>query len=127
MARKEFTFHGKTAEEVQKLSLNEFKELIPANLRRSLERGMTYSAKRLLVKLEAGKDKVKTHARELPVLPIMIGKQIGIHNGREFIFVTVTAEMLGHRLGEFTYNRKRIQHSAPGIGATKGTGHVSVK
>jgi len=127
MAKKEFTFHGKNREELMDMSINEFKELIPSNLRRSINRGFTFPEKSLLNSIKRGKEKLKTHAREMVILPLMIGKTIGIHNGKEYVNILITEEMLGHRLGELTYNRKRIQHSAPGIGATKSTGSVSVK
>ncbi len=127
MAKKEFTYKGKTVADLQAMSIREFTELVPANLRRSLKRGFTEPSQKLLAKLEKGKGKFRTHAREMVVLPIMIGKTIEIHNGKQFVVVNVTEEMIGHRLGELTYNRKRIQHSAPGIGATKSTGSVSVK
>ena len=127
MAKKEFTYKGKNVEALKALSLTAFSELLPANLRRSMKRGLTEPSLKLLAKLESGKGKLRTHAREMPILPIMIGKVIEVHNGKDFVQVHVNEEMLGHRLGELTYNRKRLKHSAPGIGATKSTGSVSVK
>ena len=127
MAKKIFTYRGKTIEELKQMSVSAFKDLLPASLRRSLSRGFTEPQEAFLKRLETGKDRIKTHVRDIPVLPTMVGKTIGIHNGKEFVFIMITEEMLGHRLGELTYNRRRIQHSAPGIGATRSTGSVSVK
>ena len=127
MARKEFVFKGKTLEELQQLSIAEFANLIPASQRRSLVKGLTHAQKKLLEKLEKGKDRVKTHARQMVILPIMAGKTIGIYSGNKFVDIVIQPEMIGHRLGEFVDSRKRVGHSAPGIGATKSTSSISVK
>ena len=57
----------------------------------------------------------------------MLEKQIGIYTGKEYTKIDITPEMLGHRLGEFTYNRKSVAHSGPGIGATRGSKFTSLK
>jgi small subunit ribosomal protein S19 len=61
------------------------------------------------------------------ILPSMVGLRIGIHNGREFTEVEITPEKFGHVLGEFTYNRKRVAHSSPGVGATRGSTFIPIK
>ena len=61
------------------------------------------------------------------IVPEIVGKRIQIHNGKEFISIQITDEMLGHYLGEFVLTRKRVEHSAPGIGATKSSVAVSVR
>ena len=127
MAKKEFTYRGKTLEELQKLSIEEFAMLIGADNRRCLLRGLTEVQKHFLKKIQSGKNKVKTHSRDMVILPIMVGKEIQIHMGKKFESVWVTEEMLGHRLGEFAITRKKVSHNAPGIGATKSTSSVSVK
>ncbi|MBW3013120.1 30S ribosomal protein S19 [Candidatus Woesearchaeota archaeon] len=124
---KEFTFRGKTVAELKQLSLNEFAELLPANLRRSIKRGLTHQQTNLLKKIKTGKKKLKTHAREMVVLPQMIDLKLQIHNGKAFEEIYILPEMLGHRLGELVQTRKKVQHSAPGIGATRGTSSISVK
>ncbi len=123
---KKKTWRGLTEEEVKKLSFEEFLKLIPSRERRSLKRGLTYSQKRLLEKLK-NKDKVKTHARELVILPEMLGKTILVYNGKSFVEVRVTLEMLGHRLGEYSLTRKLVKHQAPGVGATRSSAHMSVR
>ncbi|MBW3011925.1 30S ribosomal protein S19 [Candidatus Woesearchaeota archaeon] len=127
MAKKEFTYRGKTLEELQKLSLKEFAQMLPSNPRRSIVRGLTDEQKNLLRKLKNGKDAVKTHAREMVVLPEMVGKTILVHKGNNFEAVRIEPEMIGLKLGDFAQTRKSVQHSAPGIGATKSTGSISVK
>ncbi len=129
MAKKEFRFRGYTLEELQKMSLEEFAELLTARVRRHLKRGLTHAEKKLLEKIrKTPKDKfIKTHARDMIILPEMVGITIGVHNGKEFVPVTITPEMIGHRLGEFALTRKPVQHSGPGIGASKSTKHVGRK
>jgi len=57
----------------------------------------------------------------------MVGKTIKIYNGQKFESIEVDEEMLGHYLGEFSKTRKRVSHSAPGLGATRSSQHVPLK
>ncbi len=127
MAKKEFTFRGKTLEELKKLSLNEFMELVPSRQRRKFKRGFTDREKKFLKKIESGKNNVETHAREMVILPVMVGKTIKIHQGKEFFPVLIQEEMVGHVLGEFALTRRKVGHSSPGVGSTKSSGSVSMK
>ncbi|EKD24067.1 MAG: hypothetical protein ACD_81C00118G0014 [uncultured bacterium] len=52
----------------------------------------------------------KTWARSSEIAPEMIGHTFGVHNGKDFIPVRVTEEMVGHRLGEFSPTKKFIRH-----------------
>ena len=99
MAKKEFTYRGMTVADLQKLGLMEFAQMLPSRARRSLKRGMPEVQKRLLEKVEQNKKKLRTHAREMVILPQMVGKQILVYNGKEFVPVDVQPEMLGHKLG----------------------------
>jgi len=134
--RTEFRYRGHTFEELKKMDMNEFMALLQSRPRRSLKRGFTEQQKIFLAnikdaraQLDAGKEPkiVKTHCRDMVVIPTMVGLQVGIHNGREFVKVQIKPEMLGHVLGEFTYNRKRVEHHAPGVGATKGSAFIPTK
>ena len=127
MAKKEFTYRGKTLEELKEMSLSDFMLLLPARERRSLKRGFTEQQKILLKHIRAKKSNIETHCKDMIILPEMIGLPIRIHNGKEFIAVTIQDEMIGHFLGEFVITRKRIEHSAPGIGATRSSAALSVK
>lgn len=124
---KELTWRGKTEEEVKQIDLNEFMELANARQRRSLKRGFTEQQKKLLKLLEADKDNIKTHCRNMTIVPIMLGKTLRVYNGREFIPVRVTLEMLGHSLGEFSSTRKSVAHSAAGVGATRSSKAISAR
>ncbi|MFH2019821.1 MAG: 30S ribosomal protein S19 [archaeon] len=127
MAKKEFMFQGKTLEEVKKLSMSEFMEMAGSRARRSLKRGLTAEKKNLIEKIKLNDKDIKTHARDMIVLPEMIGHIIKIYNGKEFMQVLITEEMIGHYLGEFSPTRRRVAHNAPGVGATRGSASVSVR
>ncbi|MFH0711433.1 MAG: ribosomal protein S19 family protein, partial [Candidatus Aenigmatarchaeota archaeon] len=102
--------------------------LLTARDRRAIKRGLTDPQKKLLESIKKNPQKFhKTHVREMIILPAMIGSKIGIYNGKEWVQLVVTPEMLGYRLGEFSNVAKRVKHSAPGVGATRGSKHIELK
>jgi small subunit ribosomal protein S19 len=127
MVKKEFTYRGKTLDELQKMSLKEFAVLLPSTKRRSVKRGLTDRQKKVYEDCKNNKSNIKTHARGMIIFPLMIGRTILVHSGKVFEAVRVEPEMIGHRLGEFVLTREKVEHSAPGIGATKSTSSISVK
>lgn len=129
---KEFMYKGKTLNEIKGMELNQFIELLPSRLRRTIKRGFTEAQKKFIEKIKAAKEgkftkQIKTHCRNMPVIPDMIGLLIYIHIGNAFIPVKITEEMLGHFLGELAVTRKKLQHSAPGVGATRSSTAASSK
>jgi small subunit ribosomal protein S19 len=126
MVKKEFTYYGRGLEELKLMSLQELAAILPARARRCIRRGFTEAQKTFLKRLEK-KNNLKTQCRDMIILPVMIGKIVRIYNGKEYMPVTITEEMLGHCLGEFAMTRKRVQHSAPGIGATRSSASISVR
>ena len=127
MAQKEFRFKGKSLQELQTMSITEFAELVPSGIRRTLLRGFTDEQKKLLERIRKNKNNIKTHCRDLPVLPEMVGKTLAVYTGKEFFKIMIVEEMLGHVLGEFALSRRRVAHNAPGVGATKSSASVSVR
>ena len=127
MAIKEFQWKGKSEEELKRLDLDQFIPLTQARARRSLKRGFTDQQKLLLKRIEKGDRNIKTHCRDMVVIPKMIGLTIGIYNGKEFQRVEITPDMAGHYLGEFVLTRKTVTHSAAGIGATRSSKAVSAR
>ena len=127
MAKKEFTYYGKTLDELKGMTMDDFAQIAPARARRSLKRGLNRSQKSLLQKIKSNKQNIETHCRNMVIIPEMMGKLIKVHNGKEWIPVSINEEMLGHSLGEFALTRKRVSHSAPGVGATKSSASMSVK
>ena len=126
MAKKEFTYRGKTIEQLKTLSLNELAMLLPARSRRRIKRGFSEREQKLMHDITK-KAMVETHCRSMIVLPGWIGKTIKIHNGKDFVPVLIQDEMIGHYLGEFALTRRKVQHSAPGIGATKSSANVTAR
>ena len=121
MARKEFTFRGRTEEELKAMSVEEFTSLLPSAERRKLRRGLTAPEKSLLAKL-AKRDRVKTRSRAMIIFPSMFGKTILVHNGKEGVPVLIQPEMVGKRLGTYALTRKMVRHSAGGVSQTKDSG-----
>jgi len=111
MAKKEFTFRGKTMDELKELSLKEFATLLPSSERRKFDRGFTAEEKNFLKKLEK-KDNVKTHTREMIILPSMVGKTIQVHYGKGYSPIKIIPEMVAHRLGQLVLTRKKTGHSS---------------
>ena len=124
---KEFTLRGKTFEEIKKMSLQDFSALVTSRERRKIKKGFTEQEKKFIELVKKGNTKLRTHCRELIILPEMVGKTIHVYNGKEFLQVNVEKEMLGHRLGEFALTRKKVAHSAPGIGSTRSSASLSVR
>ena len=115
MAKKIFTYRGKTTEELQALSLEEFAQLLPSRERRKvLRRGFTDAEKTLLKDLEKNSN-VKTHCRDMVVLPSMIGKKLAIHSGKQFTQIEILPQMIGQRFGELVLTRNKVKHGAVGV------------
>ena len=70
---------------------------------------------------------VKTHLRNMIIVPEMIGSVVGIYNGKVFNAVEIKPEMTGHYLGEFSITYKPVSHGRAGIGATKSSRFVPLK
>ena len=132
---KEFSYRGHSLVSLTGMSMDEFINLLPSRQRRSLQRGLTAEQRVLLEKLRTvkelqkqGKDvNLKTHVRDLIILPEMVGVKIQIHNGKEFVAVEVKPEMIGHYLGEFAVTNKPVRHGTPGIGASRSSMYVPLK
>ncbi|KYH42476.1 MAG: 30S ribosomal protein S19 [Candidatus Bathyarchaeota archaeon B63] len=133
---REFMYRGYTVEELRNVSMDEFIELLPSRQRRSLLRGLTPEQRKLLERIRMAKDSmksggqpkpIKTHARDMIILPEMIGMTIHVHNGKEFVPVNIRPEMIGRYLGEFAITNKPVKHGTPGIGASRSSMYVPLK
>jgi small subunit ribosomal protein S19 len=123
----EFTYRGKTLQNLKKLSLEEFAELLPARQRRTINRGLGDEHKKILNKINDGDTTIRTHLRDMIILPEMVGLNLEIHNGKIFEKIEVIPEMLGHYFGEYSFTRKRVSHGSAGVGATKSSKFVPLK
>jgi small subunit ribosomal protein S19 len=132
---KEFSYRGHSLESLAAMSMDEFINLLPSRQRRSLQRGLTPEQRILLEKLRAAKEEqkkgketnLKTHVRDLIILPEMVGAKIQVHNGKEFVAMEIRPEMIGHYLGEFAITNKPVRHGTPGIGASRSSMYVPLK
>jgi len=132
---REFTYRSHTINELQSMSMDEFIRLLPSRQRRSLQRGLTPEQRILLENIrrakkvlkEGGKKVVKTHTRDMIILPEMVGVTILVHNGKEFTAVEIAPEMIGHYLGEFAITHKPVKHGSPGIGASRSSMYVPLR
>jgi small subunit ribosomal protein S19 len=127
--KKQFKFRGIEIEELKKLDVREFAQYLKSRQRRSVLRQF-HEIENFINRAKTKKARnkqIKTHKRDLVVCPEMVGMKISIYNGNKFIQIEITAEMLGHKFGEFAPSRARIKHGKAGVGATKGTKAKSKK
>ena len=132
---KEFSYRGHSLDSLLGMSMDEFITLLPSRQRRSLQRGLTPEQRILLEKMREAREaqkndpsvNIKTHVRDLIILPEMIGIKIMIHNGKEFVAVELKPDMIGHSLGEFAITNKPVRHGTPGIGASRSSMYVPLK
>jgi small subunit ribosomal protein S19 len=124
--KEEFMYRGRKVSDLAKMSVEELSELLPARQRRTIKRGLSREHKMVLLDLKK-KDSVRTHLRDMIVLPEMVGKKVEIHSGKSFEKVEVIPEMIGHYFGEFALTRARVMHGAAGVGATRSSKFVPLK
>ncbi len=132
---KEFMYRGHDLSSLQSMSMDEFINLLPSRQRRSLQRGLTPEQRILLEKMRKAQEairkgedaSIKTHVRDMIILPEMVGIKISVHNGKEFVAVEVKPEMISHYLGEFAITNRPVRHGTPGIGASRSSMYVPLK
>lgn len=133
MAKKEFTFRGKTMPELLSMGVEDFGKIAGTRVKRRIKRGLD---KKFLKKIELaytektnGKTPkpLRTHLRDFPIIPKMVGLRVDVHNGNSFSIVDIKERMLSHYLGEFALTRKRLKHGKAGIGATKSSTAITAR
>jgi len=132
---KDFIYRGHSLDSLLSLSMDEFINILPSRQRRSLQRGLTPEQRILLEKIREAKEiqnkgknvAVKTHVRDVIILPEMVGVKVSVHNGKEFIPFEIKPAMIGHYLGEFAITNKPVRHGTPGIGASRSSMYVPLK
>ena len=144
--KKEFTYRGLSVEELKALPMFapdddpdalSVEAIMPARARRSMSRGYAVcienggsniEEEHFINRLRENPGKtIKTHCRSLYILPEMVGRTIGVHDGRAFKMVEILPEMIGHALGEYASTRRSVTHTGPGVGATRSSKHVALK
>ncbi len=114
------------------MSYDNLFEILNSRQRRSLTRGITDGKRKLIGEIAAAKEgkstnPIKTHVRDLIILPKMVGVTVNVFSGKEFVPVTIQTEMIGHYLGEYVITNKRVSHGAPGVGASRSSLYVPLK
>ena len=129
---KKFTFHGLSPEETESLTGEKLFDLLSSRARRSLKRGINDGKRKLIDEIKQAKagnnqNTIKTHLRDLIILPYMVGATVNIFSGKEFVPITISDEMIGHYLGEYVITNKRVTHGAPGVGSSRSSLYVPLK
>ena len=127
--KREFTLHGLTLPRLQELTLEELGKVLTARARRSIRRGFNEEQRRFLEHLKTSDPAqvVRTHCRDVLVLPQHVGRRVAVHTGKEFKEIEVRPEMIGHYYGEFALTRRFEKHSGPGVGATRSSKFMPLK
>jgi len=133
---KKFTYRGIDLDQLLDKNVKELMELFNSRQRRRLTRGLKRKPMALMKKLRKAKKEagplekpevVKTHLRDMIVMPEMVGSIVGVYNGKTFNQVEIKPEMIGHYLGEFSITYKPVKHGRPGIGATHSSRFIPLK
>lgn len=125
--KKEFLFRGFTMEELLAMPFEEVLGILPSRARRTYLRGLNYEQQLLFDNLKSATGTVRTHRRDLPIIPQFVGKSVAVYNGREFKEFEIKPEMIGCFIGEFVQTRKPPVHSGPGVGATRSSKFMPLK
>ncbi len=127
---REFLYRGLSTEELKAMSMDEFIRILPSRMRRSLGRGISDRQRTLIEKIRFSTPRskpIRTHARDLVILPEMMGKTVNVFNGREFVEVKIDIKKVGHYLGEYSITNRPVRHGRPGIGASRSSMYIPLK
>ncbi|CAH8270575.1 unnamed protein product [Arabidopsis lyrata] len=133
---KKFSFKGVDLDALLDMPTDDLVKLFPARIRRRMSRGLTRKPMALIKKLRKAKleapagekpEVVRTHLRNMVIMPEMIGSIIGVYNGKTFNQIEIKPEMIGHYLAEFSISYKPVKHGRPGQGATHSSRFIPLK
>jgi small subunit ribosomal protein S19 len=125
--REEFTYHGFRLEDLRNMGREELMAVMPSRARRKMIRGFSRNEEQLLSQFRESEHKIRTHIRSMLILPEMVGREVEIYNGKEFMKVEIQPEAVFHYLGEFALTRRKVAHGSAGIGATRSSKYVPLK
>ena len=126
--KKEFTYRGMTIDKLQELNFEDFIKIVPSRQRRSFKRGLSQEQAKLINDSNNKPDKVlRTHRREMIIIPQFVGRTFAVHNGKEFVSLEIMPEMIGLYFGELAPTRTSPTHTGPGVGATKSSKFMPLK
>ena len=132
---KEDVWKGNNEAALSKMSFDDFLKKVTSRERRTLVRAVNNKNKKLKKLMETAREvkktnpdkMIRTHLREAVIIPEWLGLNFGVYNGKEFKKVVITVKKVGKRLGDFSITIGRVQHSGPGVGATRGSKFVPLK
>ena len=126
--KEEFTYHGYKIDELKAMTLEELLPIMPAGPRRKITRGWRETEEKLLAAIRKDQSsRIRTHIRDMIILPEMVGREIEIYNGKDFVKVEIQPEAVFHYFGEFSPTRRKVAHGSAGIGATRSSKFVPLK
>ena len=126
--KKEFTYRGLTIDKLQELDFEQFIAMLPSRQRRSFNRGLSKEQAKLINDSNKRPEKVlRTHRREMIIIPQFVGRKFAVYNGREFVDIDIMPEMIGLYFGELAPTRTSPTHTGPGVGATKSSKFMPLK
>jgi|TARA_B110000263_G_scaffold161869_1_gene140774 small subunit ribosomal protein S19 len=127
-SKKEFTYRGLAIDKLKELSFEDFMVMVPSRQRRTFRRGLSQQQAKLITDSNNKPEKViRTHRREMIIVPQFVGRTFAVHNGREFVNIEIMAEMIGLYFGELAPTRTSPTHTGPGVGATKSSKFMPLK
>ncbi|CAN7037496.1 unnamed protein product [Brassica rapa subsp. trilocularis] len=149
---KKFSYKGVDLETLLEMPTDDLVKLFPARIQRRLSRGLTRKPLALIKTLRNAKrnapagekpEVVRTHLRNMVIMPEIIGSIIGVYNGETFnqieikpemmghylaeFSIEIKPEMMGHYLAEFSISYKPVKHGRPGQGATPSSRFIPLK
>jgi len=121
---KKFLFRGLETSQLLDLTQEQLLALVNARARRRLQRGTKRKSLTLLKKLRKAKEAcgpldkpepIKTHLRDMVIVPEMIHSTVAVHNGKVFNLIEIKPEMVGLYLAEFSITYRPVRHGRPGM------------
>ncbi len=125
--REEYTYRGFRLDELRAMGMSELIPLMPSRARRKVTRGLSRGEEHFLTQFRKGDGAIRTHLRDMIIMPEMVGRAVEIHNGKEYVRVELQPESIFHYLGEFALTRRKVSHGSAGIGATRSSKYVPLK
>ncbi|CAF0751649.1 unnamed protein product [Didymodactylos carnosus] len=133
---RKFLFRGVDLDQLLDMQTDQLMQLLHCRARRRLGRGLKRKPMALIKRLRKAKKEavelekpaaIKTHLRNMIIVPEMVGCVVGVHQGKTFNQIEIKPEMIGHYLGEFSITYKPVKHGRPGIGATHSSRFIPLK
>jgi len=121
--QREQIYRGIPLEDLKVMDVRESAKYLKSRARRAVLRNFD-TIEQFIVRCDARlakNKKIRTHLRDIVIVPKLVGYTIAVYNGKEFKEVLLTIEMIGCRLGEFSLTRVKAVHTSMGTGGSKGS------